>query len=205
MNLIAFIISSIGLTLMPGPDILFVITESVSKGRKAGISIALGLSAGLIVHTTAVALGLSLILAQSEAALMAIQILGACYLFYLAFLSFIHRQKRFVQGESAAQVNCLRLFKRGIVMNILNPKVSLFFLAYLPQFASSDSDLSLSIQMMVLGLVFMAQAVVLFSIVAIVAGKISDRLFDSPMASVVVGWLSTFIYGGIALWLLICS
>lgn len=203
MNLIPFIISSVGLTLMPGPDILFVITESISQGRKAGVAIALGLSTGLIAHTAAVALGLSLLLQQSEAAFMAIQLLGACYLFYLAYLSFVHRREGFVRGESISQVDFGRLYKRGIVMNILNPKVSLFFLAYLPQFVSPSSDLSLSLQMVILGVVFMAQAVVVFSLVAFAAGKIADRLFNTPAVSVAVGWLSTLIYGGIAVWLVV--
>ena len=116
------------MTLMPGPDILFVITQSMTRGKRAGIVFAAGLCSGLIFHTLAVSLGVSLILYESPIAFMVLKVLGASYLIYLSVRTFLRRKDN-VFVLSADKEAESRLYRKGVLMNILNPKVLLFFVA----------------------------------------------------------------------------
>lgn len=168
---IEFLLASMALTIMPGPDILFVIAQSLERGAKAGIRIALGLCTGLLGHITASALGLSLIIVNSPLIFSIIKYLGAAYLIYLGILSLKHRN----DTEETIKTNKLaykKLYRRGILMNILNPKVSLFFLAFLPQFIQLESG-NISLQIGFLGAIFIIQAIVIFSIVSILSARAS--------------------------------
>ncbi|NGQ93774.1 LysE family translocator [Brevibacillus sp. SYP-B805] len=173
-----FLAACVLLTLMPGPDILFVIMQSISQGRKAGIATALGLCSGVTVHTLAAALGISAIIAQSAALFHALKVAGACYLLYLAWQA-VREGHSALTAEAVPQLPLPELYKRGILMNVLNPKVSLFFLAFLPQFVTPGAG-SAAMQMIVLGLLFMLQAIVIFTIVAVFAGSLGRKLFDNP-------------------------
>jgi threonine/homoserine/homoserine lactone efflux protein len=166
------------LTLMPGPDILFVIMQSISQGRKAGIATALGLCSGVTVHTLAAALGISAILQQSAAVFQVLKVAGACYLLYLAWQAFREGRSAMTMDE-VPKLSLPALYKRGILMNVLNPKVSLFFLAFLPQFVTPGSG-NPPLQMIFLGLLFMLQSIVIFTIVAVFAGSLGRKLFDNP-------------------------
>lgn len=178
MNLLTFTGACVLLTLAPGPDILFVIAQSVSNGKKAGCVTALGLCSGVTFHTMAAALGISAILYQSNVAFQIVKYAGAAYLLYLAWQALrdstgsmtIGRVRRQPYGE---------LFRRGIFMNVLNPKVSLFFLAFLPQFVTPGAG-STAWQMIVLGFIFMMQSIVIFSLVALFAGSIGERVMNRP-------------------------
>jgi threonine/homoserine/homoserine lactone efflux protein len=172
-----FLAACVLLTLMPGPDILFVIMQSISQGRKAGIATALGLCSGVTVHTLAAALGISAIIAQSAAVFQALKVAGACYLLYLAWQA-VREGKSALTAEAVPQLSLPALYKRGILMNVLNPKVSLFFLAFLPQFVTPVSG-SAPLQMIFLGLLFMLQAIVVFSLVAVFAGSLGRKLFHN--------------------------
>ena len=175
--LISFIGASVLLTLMPGPDNIFVLTESITKGQRNGIAISIGLCSGILIHTFAAATGLSIIIQKSAIAFSVIKYLGAAYLFYLAILA--TKDKKPIIALSSDQSNkpssFMKLIRKGFFMNVLNPKVSLFFIAFLPQFISK-SGIDQSYQMLALGTVFMIQAIFIFLLIAILAGRLTDVL-----------------------------
>src|SRR5690606_3342375 len=176
-SVLSFLGASILLTLMPGPDIIFVLTESLTKGRKNGILISIGLVSGVFVHTLAAATGLSIIIQQSAMAFTIVKYIGACYLFYLAFAAAKEKRTDLNSINSVAieagKTN--KLIRKGFLMNVTNPKVALFFIALLPQFISKDG-INISIQMMILGLIFAIQALVIFSMVATLSGRLTKYL-----------------------------
>lgn len=177
---LSFTLSSILLSLMPGPDNIFVLTESVTKGYKNGIAIAFGLCVGILLHTFAAATGLSLIIQQSVFVFTAIKYFGAAYLFYLAYLGFRENNTslNLESMQKAARLKVLPLIKQGFLMNILNPKVSLFFIAFLPHFIS-PAGFDVMFQMMILGFIFMLQALFIFSSIALLAGKLTEYISNS--------------------------
>lgn len=176
-NYWSFILASIALTLLPGPDLVFVVIQSVSNGAKIGFSIAIGLVSGLIVHTTLAATGLSIVIAQSEWAMKGIQYAGAAYLFYLAFQAAKSTSSPIsTNGNEQVSPSFWKRWKVGFFMNVLNPKVSLFFIAFFPQFILSESDLPVATQMVFLGGIFMTQAILIFGIVCLLAAKLTPFL-----------------------------
>ncbi|MGG3891273.1 LysE family translocator [Metabacillus fastidiosus] len=174
MLLLSFLGAAIFLTLMPGPDILFVIAQSISQNKKAGIATALGLCSGLVVHITAATLGISAIVYQSSLAFAIVKYAGAAYLLFLAWQSFRERGDA-LTINSQKSLKYKQLYKKGILMNILNPKVSLFFLALLPQFIDKTAG-HISVQMLILGFVFMIQALIIFIAVSTLSDKIRQLL-----------------------------
>ncbi|MDD5351370.1 MAG: LysE family translocator, partial [Chthoniobacteraceae bacterium] len=133
---LCFLGASAALTLAPGPDITFVITQGISRGRKAAIVSALGMCSGVSVHTTAAALGISAALYASAAAFTFLKFAGAAYLLYLAWKALREPVgPRLSAGKAEVQPAGI-LFRRGFMMNVVNPKVGLFFLAFLPQFVT---------------------------------------------------------------------
>lgn len=180
-NLLAFILASILLTLAPGPDILYVAAQSISSGKRAGIITALGLCTGLIFHTTAAAFGISELFRHSPLAFSLVKYAGAAYIFWLAWQAF--REKSGVPGlVSPPEKSNHSLYRQGILMNLLNPKVALFFLAFLPQFVT-PGDVNISLQMLILGVVFIIQAIIVFSLVSVLSGYIGNFLSRSESAS----------------------
>lgn len=173
-TIFAFLSAAIILTLMPGPDILFVTAQSISQHKRAGIMTALGLCTGLIVHISAAALGVSAILYQSATAFTIVKLAGAAYLLYLAWQSFRARNETYLL-QKQKPLESWSLYKKGIIMNVLNPKVSLFFLALLPQFVN-EASANVSLQMIFLGIVFIVQALLVFTIVSFLAEKIGHLL-----------------------------
>lgn len=193
--LLSFVGTAILLTLMPGPDILFVMAQSISQNKWAGIATALGLCTGLLVHTTAAAVGISALVYQSATAFAIVKYAGAAYLLYLAWQAFREKEGGLTlqaQDRKAYQ----GLYKKGIFMNILNPKVSLFFLALFPQFVKQSAG-GVPIQMMILGLIFMLQALVVFTLVSIFSEMASRALQQytgiEKRMSMIKGVLFTFI------------
>ena len=195
MLVLSFLGVAIFLTLMPGPDILFVIAQSISQNKKAGIATALGLCTGLMVHITAATLGISAMVYQSSLAFSIVKYVGAAYLLFLAWQSFKEKESVLLDG-SQKSLNYKSLYKKGILMNILNPKVSLFFLALLPQFVVTTGS-SVSVQMLILGIIFMVQALVIFIIVSTFSDKIRHLLLSKPAiakrVNVIKGSLLGFI------------
>ena len=186
-----FSLSAIALALVPGPDNIFVLTQSMTRGAKAGIAVTLGLMTGLVVHTTAVALGVAAIFQTSQLAFDILKYLGAAYLLYLAYLSFRDSSNLTLHAERN-RLTFARLYRRGIFMNITNPKVSLFFLALLPQFADASRG-SVTVQIFLLGGLFILSAFTVFSSISLLAAKISAWFVHTPKAN---AWLNR-VAGGI--------
>jgi len=201
--LMAFVIASVLLGLAPGPDNIFVLTQSALYGKKSGILVTLGLCTGLVGHTAAVAFGVAAIFQTSVAAFTVLKVVGAIYLLFLAWQAF-----RASAGALEAPESNLRssgaLYRRGIIMNITNPKVSIFFLAFLPQFASPENG-QLAPQIFLLGGIFMSVSLVIFSAVAALAGELGGWLNNSPRAQVYLNQLAGAVFTGLALKLITTS
>jgi len=162
-QILLFFISSLALTLMPGPDILFVVNQSLDK-KKNGIITSLGLCTGLIFHTMFLVFGLSTLIESNKELITFLKYFGTIYLFYLAYLE--------IKTENTIN-NSLnsRLFLRGLYMNLINPKVLIFFIAYFPNFLFSDT-IKISNQFLLLGFIFIFQALLVFISVSLIANKL---------------------------------
>jgi threonine/homoserine/homoserine lactone efflux protein len=173
--ILSFLLASVLLTFMPGPDNIFVLTESITKGQKNGIAISIGLCTGVLIHTLAAATGLSIVIQKSAVAFSVIKYLGAAYLFYLAFMAIKEKPVEVTLDKKSKkkEFQLFPLIRKGFLMNVLNPKVSLFFIAFLPQFISKDG-INLTYQMIILGLIFMTQALVIFSLISILASRLTE-------------------------------
>lgn len=181
LSIAAFLGAAVLLTLMPGPDNLFVLAQSIAKGKKAGLSTSLGLCTGLLFHIAAATIGLSALVYQSAFAFALVKYAGAAYLLYLAYKSFREKSSGF-HLSSENSLSYRALYKRGVIMNLLNPKVSLFFLALFPQFINYSLG-NVPGQMLIYGLVFLLQALVIFSLISVFAGSVGTFLQKSPSIS----------------------
>ncbi len=195
-TLLGFAAASVLLALAPGPDNLFVLTQSALKGRAAGLMVTLGLCSGLVVHTTAVALGVAAIFQTSEVAFAGLKFVGAAYLVWLAFKAFRAGAEP-LGGAVDAPVDLRKMYLRGILMNVTNPKVAIFFLAFLPQFADPAQG-RLGAQIFLLGGVFMLCALAVFSAIALVAGRLSLWLRRSARGQVVLNRVAGVVFLGLA-------
>ncbi len=195
--LATFFAISVLLALSPGPDNLFVLTQSAMSGPRAGLAVTLGLCTGLIVHTTAVALGIAAIVQASAVAYAAIKLAGAGYLLYLAWLAFTAAPTDKVDSDTP-RVRLRRLYGRGIIMNVTNPKVSVFFLAFLPQFADPARG-SLVAQILLLGAAFALATVVVFGGIAVFAGAVGRWLASSARAQLVLNRIAGTVFIVLAL------
>ena len=196
-SIATFIIASALLSIAPGPDNIFVLTQSALYGKKSGVYVTLGLCTGLIVHTTAVALGVAAIFQTSIIVFTVFKVVGAIYLAYLALRAFLASAKNLNASESDLRSNGA-LYLRGIIMNITNPKVSLFFFAFLPQFASLKQG-HLSPQIFFLGSVFICVALVIFSAIALSAGALGGWLHKSSKAQIYLNRIAGTVFAGLAL------
>ena len=172
-----FLTASILLTLAPGPDNLYLLTKSLSSGAKNGVILSAGLVSGIIFHTSLVMIGVAAIIQNSSFAMTLLKIFGAAYLLFLAFKSFQagRRGEKISIKKTDSQSAMFELYRRGVLMNVLNPKVLLFFLAFLPQFINLSSE-SASLQIIFLGVTFAVQAFLIFSALAIFAGKVRNLI-----------------------------
>jgi threonine/homoserine/homoserine lactone efflux protein len=172
-SLVLFAAASIALLVVPGPSVLYIVTRSVSQGRRAGLISVLGVHVGSVVHVTAAALGLSALLASSGTAFAVVKYLGAGYLIWLGVQKLRHRRAGPLDG--APPVGRGRLFTQGVVVNVLNPKTAIFFLAFLPQFVNPERG-PVAAQIIVLGICFIALGVLSDGGYALLAGSISGRI-----------------------------
>ena len=196
-TLIAFFGIAALLALAPGPDNLFVLMQSAVWGRKAGMFVVLGLCTGLLGHTAAVALGLAAVFAASPMAFTALKLLGAAYLAYLAW-QILRAPVRADDGERPAPLATGALYRRGIIMNLTNPKVLLFFFAFLPQFTSPAHG-PVGLQIIELGAVFIVSTLLVFGSIAFFSGTFGQLLQRSPAASRWLNRLAGVVFLGLAL------
>ena len=178
--ILSFVGAALILILMPGPDNIFVLTESLTKGQRNGIAISIGLCSGILIHTLAAATGVSIIIQKSAFAFSIVKYIGAAYLFYLAYQAYKEKKpvintedKVFVEEKSF-----LKLIRKGLLMNVLNPKVALFFIALLPQFVVKGG-FSMTWQMLILGAFFMILSLIIFSLISVLSGRLS-KYVNSP-------------------------
>lgn len=198
-TLLLFVTSSLLLALAPGPDNLFVLTISIARGPAAGVITTLGLCSGLFVHTGAVALGVAVFIQESALAFSLLKIGGALYLAWLAWQVFRAPAETFTSRTSSESYR--RLYLRGVLMNIMNPKVSLFFLAFLPQFVIPAQG-SVTLQIAILGLLFMLSALLVFGLISLAAGRIGGFLRKGKGA-LILNRLSGVVFAGLAVKLLL--
>ncbi|MGH1463266.1 MAG: LysE family translocator [Neptuniibacter sp.] len=196
-TLITFSIASVLLSFAPGPDNIFVLMQSVMHGRKAGIMVTLGLCTGLLGHTLAVTLGMAAIFQVSAFAFMALKILGVFYLLYLAWQAFLSGSEGLSNSESPKLSNW-QLYKRGAFMSTANPKLAIFFMAFLPQFADPSRG-SLSMQLLLLGLIFIFIGFMVMSLIAVLSGSISECLRRSGRVQNAIHKLAGIVFVGLAL------
>lgn len=194
--LLTFVAASVLLSFVPGPDNIFVLMQSALHGRRAGIFITLGLCTGLLVHTTLVALGVAAVIMVSTTAFLALKLLGASYLIYLAVMAW-RASASAMHQEKAPALSAGQYYLRGILMNLSNPKVAIFFLAFLPQFARPEAG-SVTAQLLVLGGVFIAVALVVFALIACIAGWLASSLGRSAKAQILLNRLAALVFLGLA-------
>lgn len=175
--LAVFLVATIALNLSPGPDMLYVISRSLGQGRRAGIVSALGIGAGTLVHTFVTAIGLSAVLLSVPIAFEFIKYVGAAYLAFLGVRMLLSSRSRAsnLSSEAIAPSGLGTVFRQGVFTNVLNPKVALFFLAFLPQFVDPSKG-TVAFQIILLGLVFDASGTSWNILIATLAGHASDRL-----------------------------
>lgn len=194
-TVIMFFTTSVLLALAPGPDNLFVMTQAAQQGRKAGLLVTLGLCTGLLFHTAAVTFGLAALFKASAAAFTALKFAGAGYLLYLAWLSF--RAGTETGPAAADRLSATALYRRGIIMNITNPKVSIFFLAFLPQFTDPAKG-PLSLQLLLLGGIFIVATIVVFGAISILAGVFGEYFRKSAFAQKMLNRAAAGIFAALA-------
>ncbi|MGV7244821.1 LysE family translocator [uncultured Caballeronia sp.] len=196
-NFLLFLAASIAITAAPGPDNLQVLARGISQGRAAGLVAALGFAAGISFHTTLAALGVAALLKSSPIAFQAVKFAGAAYLIWIGIKAI--RSKGLSSAHERPSQPLMTVFRQSVVGNLLNPKVTLFFIVFLPQFVNPHGAQSVMLQMFELGGVFMLQTVVVFSVFGVAAGMIGAYLKRRPKVGV---WLdrlagATFIGLGI--------
>ena len=195
-TIIAFVIASVVLSLVPGPDNIFVMTNSALKGWKVGFYITLGLCTGLIGHTILVAIGVSVIFQASAVAFNGLKIVGACYLAYLGWLSL--KSKELTIGLNDADNITRSYYITGIVMNLTNPKVALFFLVFLPQFINPING-SVTIQIFILGFLFILSALCVFLSIAFLGSFLESYLKKSSAINKNINKLAALVYFALAI------
>jgi threonine/homoserine/homoserine lactone efflux protein len=191
-----FLAASVALTIAPGPDNIFVLTQGITRGKKTAIITALGMCSGISVHTVAAACGISAVFYSSVLAFNLVKYAGAAYLLYLAFMTLKHRSS--LRLSTPDNRNYLDLYKRGFVMNVLNPKVAMFFLAFLPQFVSPTTE-HFVFQMLFLGLIFMLQALVIFCLIGYFSGFIGSYIMSKPKIAQYFDWLTAGVFASLGI------
>ena len=196
-TLAPFFAASVLLCLAPGPDNIFVLTQSALRGRSTGLAVMLGLCTGLVGHSTAVALGVAVVFQTSALAFSMLKFIGAGYLVYLAWQAF-RAPATPIEASGSENLRLGKYYSRGIIMNITNPKVSIFFLAFLPQFADPLRG-PISAQILMLGGVFIFATILVFGGIALLAGTLGEWLNRSNRIQKVMNRLTGAVFVALAL------
>jgi len=186
-----FSLAGLALAVVPGPAVTYIVTQSVDKGRRAGVVSALGISGGGLVHVAFATAGLSALVASSAAAFTVVKLVGAAYLIIVGIRRILSRESE--RAEEPEEAPLHRLFAQGVVVNVLNPKTALFFLAFLPQFVEKHHG-PVALQVAFLGLLFVAIAAVSDCAYALLASVLAGRLRSNPRAARVRAWASGGIF-----------
>ena len=197
-TLMSFALATSILAISPGPDNIFVLTQSIVNGRKYGFATVFGLMTGCIIHTTLVAFGVSAIIKSHENLFFLLKVFGASYLLFLAFKVYQSDAEITFSTENIQKKTTLQLFKTGFLMNVLNPKVTIFFLAFFPQFLFSE-ELSTIFQFYILGFIFILVSLFIFGSIAFLGGKISNYILQNKQTGLILKWAQILVFVGIAL------
>lgn len=200
-TLLAFSSATFALAISPGPDNIFVLIQSITNGKKYGLATMAGLMTGCLVHTSLLAFGVSAVIKNNPELFNALKIFGALYLLYLAFSVYRSSDAISLTSDHSSKRSLWGLFRKGFIMNVLNPKVTIFFLAFFPGFLFSDS-LNTIVQFYILGLLFMLVSAVVFGGIAILSGSISNYLDKNKRTGFILKWLQIIVFVGIAMYLL---
>ncbi|MCD8432925.1 LysE family translocator [Tenacibaculum finnmarkense genomovar ulcerans] len=202
--LLSFSVATVTLAISPGPDNIFVLTQSIVNGKKYGLATVFGLMTGCIIHTTLVAFGISELIKQQPNLFFSIKLLGAGYLLYLAYQVYKSDAKISLSTDNLTDTkksSTEKLFQKGFWMNVLNPKVTIFFLAFFPQFLFSKT-LSTVIQFYILGGIFIVVSFFIFSAIAILAGSLSVAIKKNAQIGVYLKWAQIIVFVSIAMLIL---
>jgi len=197
-SLYLFIVANVLLALAPGPDNIFVLTQGITKGFKAAFITTLGFTSGVIIHTSAAAFGITVIFQTSELAFNIVKYIGAIYLIYLAYQAYKHRNEPLDLSGKSATKELKKLYIKAFFMNVLNPKVSIFFLAFLPQFVNPEAG-SIPMQMILLGIIFMIVTIVVFGSIGYAGNILSIKLRENPKIVTYMNSLTSFVLLGLGL------
>ncbi|WP_436884513.1 LysE family translocator [Mammaliicoccus sciuri] len=194
-----FLITVLIICITPGIDMMFILNRSISQGRDAGIYSALGVSVGAVVHTILSGLGLSVILQTSVVLFTIIKVVGAVYLIYLGIQMFISKQSSISIKKTVYQSR-RKLFVQGVITNVTNPKVALFFISFIPQFISVDNQYG-PIPFLILGSIFAVVGAITSFIIAIFSSSLTTKLRDNIVAEKIINKISgaVFVILGISL------
>jgi threonine/homoserine/homoserine lactone efflux protein len=191
---LTFLLAAFALNVAPGPDMLYVIGRSVGQGRKAGIVSALGIFAGCWAHILAAAVGIAALLRSSPMAFNLVRYAGAAYLLYLGVKTIVQRSR--LEAQQLAGESLSNIFRQGVITNVLNPKVALFFLAFLPQFVDARRG-SVALQILLLGLIFNLGGTLVNLGVAYAGGTMGDLLRRSPRFALIQKWFTGMVFIGL--------
>ncbi len=192
-----FLAASALLAIAPGPDIVTVLTRGISQGRLAGFAAALGFAAGCLFHTALAALGVAALIRSSPFAFDLVRYAGAAYLLWIGIQALRHRAS-FSLADGGGAKALAAIYRQSVIGNALNPKVTLFFLSFLPQFVNPAAG-GVEWQIALLGLVFMAQTVVIFGAVALFSGWIGERLRASPAIASCLNLVAGLAFSGLGI------
>ncbi len=208
-NYLGFILTGILLNITPGSDTMYIITRSVSQGKKAGLYSVLGIVSGILVHTVLAALGLSIILANSPLAFTIVKYIGASYLCYLGFKMLINRSESVIADNlpntekltQAKTLNYKQIYRQGVLTNTFNPKVALFFIAFFPQFIDPSYAHS-TLSFLILGLIFALTGLIWCLCLALLASRFSEKLRENPAIESMLNKFSGVVFIGLGIKLL---
>lgn len=194
---LTFFSLAILVTLAPGPDIIFTLTTGLQRGAKSGFTVALGLALGNIFHILIGVLGIAVILKTNEHLMTSVKIAGALYLIFIAFMTSRSHSK--VELASIDQSKKENLFLRGVIMNILNPKVAIFFLSFFPQFI--DPYKSFTLEYLKLGGIFIINVIIVFGTIGYFAGFFKEKFFNDESKIRLINKVAILVYLGLSLYI----
>ena len=194
--------ATIALALSPGPDNIFVLIQSMVHGKKYGLATMAGLMTGCLIHTSLLAFGVSAVIKNNPAVFNGIKIFGALYLLYLAWNVYRSDHTIAFETNGVEKKSLGSLFRQGFIMNVLNPKVTIFFLAFFPGFLFSN-ELSTVVQFYALGLLFIVVSSLVFGAIALLAGVIADYIKQNKRTALLLKWMQILVFCAIAVFLLI--
>ncbi len=196
-KLALFIVSSLALLVVPGPAVLYIVTRSLSQGRGAGLASMAGVNAGALTHTLAAALGLSAILVSSAVAFSVVKYVGAAYLVFIGVQQFLSK-KGALENIELKRDSLSRIFTQGYIVSLFNPKLALFFFAFLPQFVDARHG-SVTAQMLVLGLTFVTLAAISDGTYAMLSSSLGRWLNRNPKLASRQKYVTGSVYVGLGL------